>query len=181
MTFASLTGLRSRHPGAYCAACELRCEALVLGNNLFKIAKTSSAAPFFPGFLETAESDSSLLAQFCVPEGWMGDLANGVIKLGERATVLHGLESAECGLLSMMRCYDPQDRSHILELFELAATSSSSFCYSTTILMANGQRQPIFCIGESHGLEEKHSGSMVGVFLFPRFKLAPGAHLHAQS
>ena len=51
-----------------------------MGNNLFKIAKTSSAAPFFPGFLETAESDSSLLAQFCVPEGWMGDLANGVIK-----------------------------------------------------------------------------------------------------
>ena len=37
--------------------------------------------------------------------------------------------------------------------------------------MPNGLRQPLFCMGESNGLEEKYSGSMVGVFIFPRFKL----------
>jgi hypothetical protein len=37
--------------------------------------------------------------------------------------------------------------------------------------MPNGFHQPLFCMGESNGLEEKFSGSMVGVFVFPRFKL----------
>lgn len=147
---------------------------------MFKIAKASLAVPFAPGYLETNESDTSLMTQFCVPEGWIGDLANGVLKLGSRATALHGLDSNECGLLSMMRCYDPHDRSHILELFELAATASSSFCYSTTIVMASGERQPVFCVGESNGLEQHHSGSMVGIFMFPRFKLPQGSVLHAQ-
>ena len=79
---------------------------------------------------------------------------------GERATLLHGLNTPECGLLSMMRCYDPNDRAHILELFEQAATSSSHFCYSTTIGLANGHRQPVFCVGESDGLEHSSTGSM---------------------
>jgi hypothetical protein len=85
--------------------------------------------------------------------------------------MLHGLKTPECGLLNLMRCYDKQDHARILELFEQAATTSSSFCFSTTVLVAGGQRQPIFCIGESIGTEERYSGSMVGVFLFPRFKL----------
>lgn len=127
-----------------------------------------------------SDSDSNLLYQFSFSEGWAGDMSNGVIKLGERATALHGLDGPECGLLSMMRSYDPHDRAHILELFEQAATSSSTFCYSTTIVMGTGQRQPVFCIGESNGLEQKYSGSMIGVFVFPRFTLAPGAHLHSQ-
>ncbi|MGV8936220.1 MAG: hypothetical protein ACOH2J_03795 [Allorhizobium sp.] len=144
---------------------------------MFKIAKASLAVPFAPGSLEANESDTSLMMQFCVPEGWIGDLANGVIKLGRRTTALHGLESSECGLLSMMRCYEPDDRAHILELFEVAAAASSSFCYSTTIIMASGQRQPVFCVGESNGLETKHSGSMIGIFMFPRFKLPQRADL----
>jgi hypothetical protein len=74
-----------------------------------------------------------------------------------------------------MRCYTPKDRDHILELFEQAATLSSSFCFSTTIIMPNGYRQPVFCMGESNGLEEKYRGSMVGVFVFPRFKLEAGS------
>lgn len=127
-----------------------------------------------------SDSYSSLLYQFGFCEGWAGDMSNGVIKLGQRATALHGLDGPECGLLSMMRSYDPNDRAHILELFEQAATSSSNFCYSTTIVMNTGERQPVFCIGESTGLEQKYSGSMIGVFVFPRFKLAPGAYLYSQ-
>jgi len=142
-----------------------------VGNVLFKIAKANLAAPFVSGSHEVANYNHELLAQFCVSEGWIGDLSNGVIKLGHWSTVLHGLTSAECGLLNLMRCYDSHDHARILELFEQAATASSSFCFSTTVLAEGGQRQPIFCIGESIGTEERYAGSMVGVFLFPRFKL----------
>ncbi|AYG58227.1 hypothetical protein [Rhizobium jaguaris] len=150
---------------------------LKLGDILFKIAKANLAAPFAPGSLELGGHDPDLLAQFCVSEGWTGDLSSGVIKLGQWSTMLHGLTSSECGLLSLMHCYDAHDRARILDLFEQAATASSSFCYSTTALGVGGHRQPIFCVGESIGAEGKHAGSMVGMFVFPRFKLEPGSQL----
>ncbi len=112
-----------------------------------------------------------MVAQFSISEAWTGDLSSGMLRLGEWSAMLHGLSARECGLLSLIRCYDRKDRSHVLELFEQAATLCSSFCFSTTIIMPNGLRQPLFCMGESNGLEEKYSGSLVGVFLFPRFKL----------
>jgi len=127
-------------------------------------------------------SHAATLSQFTVSEGWAGDLSNGVIKLGDRATVLHGLDGPECGLLSMMRCYEPHDRGHILELFEQAATSSSVFCYSTTYC---DERQ-----SSTAGLlqsDESRTGwegrprpaAVAGVFVFPRFQLAVGSPLHA--
>nr|WP_087149152.1 hypothetical protein [Pararhizobium antarcticum] len=112
-----------------------------------------------------------MLGQLCVAESWSGDLSNGLFKLGEMATSTHGLQHAECGLLNLVRCYDAADRNHVLALFEQAATNSSSFCFSTTIVMASGQKQPLFCIGESFGLEQRYSGSMLGVFFFPRFQV----------
>ncbi|MGA1800794.1 hypothetical protein [Rhizobium sp. HT1-10] len=144
---------------------------------MFKIAKANLAAPFISGSLEMESGDQELLAQFCVSEGWIGDLANGVIKMGHLSSILHGLSSTECGLLKLMRCYDTHDHARILQLFEQAATASSSFCFSTTVLTQGYQRQPIFCVGESIGTEEQHSGSMVGVFLFPRFKLGESDRL----
>lgn len=150
---------------------------LKLGNILFKIAKASLAVPFAPGSLEFSGHDPDLMAQFCVSEGWTGDLASGLIKLGQWSTMLHGLSTSECGLLSLMNCYDAPDRTRILDLFEQAAAVSSSFCYSTTTLGNSGHRQPIFCVGESIGTESSHAGSMVGVFLFPRFKMEPGSQL----
>ncbi|WP_112828423.1 hypothetical protein [Rhizobium cremeum] len=146
---------------------------------MFKIARANSAQSYSHAFAEAEENDTLVLSQFTVSEAWEGDLSNGVIKLGARATLLHGLDGPECGLLSMMRCYEAHDRAHILELFEQAATSSSRFCYSTTIVHADGHRQPVFCIGESAGLEEPSAGNMLGLFVFPRFKLAPGAHLRS--
>ncbi len=147
---------------------------------MFKIARADISAPFYADLGEAASIDTQMLSQLCISENWIGDLSNGVIRLGERAAILHGLENSECGLLSMMRCYEPHDRAQILELFEQAATSSCSFCFSTTIVSKNAQRQPVFCIGESNGLEQRHSGSMVGIFVFPRFQLATGPHLGAQ-
>lgn len=84
---------------------------------------------------------------------------------------MHGLHQAECGLLNLVRCYDSADRNHVLALFEQAATTSSSFCFSTTIILASGQKQPVFCIGQSTGLEQRYSGALLGIFFFPRFQL----------
>jgi hypothetical protein len=145
-----------------------------MGYILFKIAKGHVAIPFALG-APPVSSDEDAASRFCVSEGWVGDLSNGVIKLGHLSTMLHGLPSPECGLLNLLRCYDTYDRARILELFEQAATTSSSFCFSTTVVRPNGQRQPLFCIGESMGTEAKHSGSMTGVFLFPRFTLDAGS------
>ncbi len=139
--------------------------------HLFKIAKANVAAPLTPGSFDLTHHNQEMLAQFSVSEAWNGDFSSGIIRLGEWSSMLHGLAGQECGLLSLMRCYDVKDRAHILALFEQAATLSSSFCFSTTIVMPNGFRQPLFCMGESAGLEEKYAGSMVGVFIFPRFKL----------
>ncbi|MCA1403635.1 hypothetical protein I6F26_03320 [Ensifer sp. IC3342] len=131
---------------------------------MFKIARTNSLSSCIHSL-----PHQEIPAQFCVSEGWSGDLTTGLFVLGDKAAAIHGLRESECGLLNFVRCYDPADRNHVLELFEQAATTSSTFCFSTTIILETGQRQPLFCIGESSGLEERYSGSMLGVFFFPRF------------
>jgi hypothetical protein len=119
-------------------------------------------------------SQISALSQFCTSEEWSGDMSTGLLKIGPQAMAFHGLQSAECGLLNLVRCYEMADRKKILELFEQATTDSSSFCFSTTIQSGTRCRQPVFCIGESSGLEKKFSGTIYGVFVFPNFTLEPG-------
>ncbi|RDJ15512.1 hypothetical protein B5K06_04215 [Rhizobium grahamii] len=148
-----------------------------LGKNLFKIAKATTAAPLMPGSLDVSNHDPDLLAQFSISETWVGDFSTGIIRLKEWSAMLHGLPARECGLVSLMRCYDPKDHDHILDLFEQAATLSSSFCFSTTIMMSNGFRQPLFCMGESNGHDDASHGSLLGVFVFPRFKTNTGSEL----
>ena len=100
-----------------------------------------------------------------------GDLSNRRCTLGVNATRAHGMTQRTCGLLTLIRCYEPLDRTRVLELFEQAAASSSSFCFSTTIHLDGAPRQPVFCVGESTGLEEKYAGTIIGVFIFPRFQI----------
>ncbi|MBP1859422.1 hypothetical protein [Rhizobium herbae] len=138
---------------------------------MFKIARAGLSQPHAANSFALGESGQELLSQFCFSEGWSGDLSNGLFRLGESAAAMHGLHQAECGLLNLVRCYDSADRNHVLSLFEQAATTSSSFCFSTTIILASGQKQPVFCIGESTGLEQRYSGALLGVFFFPRFQL----------
>ncbi|WP_132551994.1 hypothetical protein [Rhizobium azibense] len=136
---------------------------------MFKIANAALAAPLMPGSLDLSHRHQEMLAQFSVFEAWQGDFSSGMIRLGDWSSMLHGLSAHECGLLSLLRCYDPKDRGHIIALLEQATTVSSSFCFSTTIMMPNGLCQPVFCMGQSSGVEKKFSGSMAGVFIFPRF------------
>jgi hypothetical protein len=105
-----------------------------LRTTLFKIANADLATSFSVGDAEGDRFLGQNACRFGVSEDWTGDLTNGLLTLGNRARQLHGLDSHECGLLTMMRCYDTADRGHILRLFEQAATEPSRFCYSTTIL-----------------------------------------------
>ncbi|QRM54462.1 hypothetical protein [Sinorhizobium sp. BG8] len=138
---------------------------------MFKIAKTNLSAPFVPGSLELDDADNELLTQYCVTERWTGDLSNGLFRLGDKAAKTHGLHERDCGLLNLIRCYEPLDRTRVLELFEQASTTCSSFCFSTTINVAGVPRQPVFCVGESTGIEQKYAGLIIGVFIFPRFQV----------
>ena len=145
------------------------------GAPLFKIARLNSLKPLSAETLNNDSQSLSVLSQFCATETWSGDLSTGLLKVGERAMGYHRLDSPECGLLNLIRCYDPADRTKILELFEQATTHSSTFCFSTTITgTATNRPRAIFCMGESSGLEKKFSGRILGVFLFPHFTLEPG-------
>jgi len=101
-----------------------------------------------------------------VVEEWTGDFNSGVLKLGKRTSMLHGLSSPECGLLAITRCYPHKDRTSILEIFEKAAAKASSFCYSSMIVTTPLTAQPVFCMGHSTVAENK-SGCISGVFIFP--------------
>ena len=140
---------------------------------MFKIAKANFSAPFAPGSLEFEGHDPDLLAQFCVSEGWTGDLSSGIIRLGQWSTMLHGLSSSECGLLSLMHCYDAHDRIRILDIFEQGATAASCFCNSTTILGTGGPHQPTFCRCESIPAERQHGRRLRADFLSSRLNLEP--------
>jgi hypothetical protein len=128
-------------------------------------------------FSHMSEDTSGNIHQFCSTENWVGDLANGLFQIGRVSSYFHGLEEGECGLLTLLRCYEPNDRVHILELLEDASSSPSSFCFSSYIICGPEERQPIMCVGESIGFNESAHGSMRGVFVFPRIAATiPGSH-----
>jgi hypothetical protein len=143
---------------------------------LISKAKVSSAAAM-PHFA-TDSGTTPALDQFCIVDHWVGDLSNGVFQLGHVSERLHGLVSgADCGLLTLLRCYEPGDRVSILELLEHASSSPSSFCFSTKIIVGQQSRQPVLCVGESSSHLEDHINSIKGVFIYPRLQLDPqGAH-----
>lgn len=133
--------------------------------SLDKLGPESGAAPVAPS------AASVLTSHFCATEPWSGNLSNGLIKLGELGTSMHGLSDPECGLLTLIRCYVPEDRHNVLHILERATTENSAFCYSTMIQIGNDVRRPVFCVGESTGLENSYSGIIHGVFIFPNFKI----------
>ncbi len=137
---------------------------------MFKIAETSERPLFRPVIVPEGGAYSAL-SQYCISEEWSANLTDGTIRLGHWSAALHGLDERECGLMSLTRAYDRADRLHIVGLFEQASAAASSFCFSSTISLGEGHRQPVFCMAES--LRNGMNGELVlaGMFLFPRFKL----------
>lgn len=115
--------------------------------------------------------DCDVLGKYCATDEWSGDLSNGLFQLGKLSEQLHGLQSPECGLLTLLRCYEDGDRVRILELLESASSSASSFCFSTHIISGPALGQPVLCVGHSTGFGDVNDGRMHGIFIFPRMPI----------
>lgn len=133
---------------------------------MFEISKRNDALSAASAIMP----DPRTLSHFFISEEWSSDLASGVIRLGEHASFMHGLPQGECGLLSLIRCYDRGDHARVLELFEQASNAPSRFCFSTGVFTLPAMRQPVICMGESSGFDDVHQGRISGLFLFPRFE-----------
>ncbi|OOO20957.1 hypothetical protein [Agrobacterium pusense] len=138
----------------------------IRGRELFEISRRNDALPA----AAPTTPDPRTLARFFISEEWSSELSSGVIRLGEHASFMHGLPPGECGLLSLVRCYDRADHARVLELFEQASSAPSRFCFSTGISMLPTLRQPVICMGESFNFEDGQPGRITGLFLFPRFE-----------
>lgn len=143
---------------------------------MFRISKTRSPATILAPTDNETGFDASVVGKYCASDEWSGNLANGLFLLGKLGEELHGLPSAECGLLTLLRCYDEADRVKILELLESASSSASSFCFSTHIISGPADGQPVLCIGHSSGFGDSHAGRMHGVFIFPRMPVGTVGH-----
>lgn len=146
---------------------------------MFRISKARHPATNLSQIGFDAAFDSAVLEKYCATDEWSGDLSNGLFQLGKLSEQLHGLPGSECGLLTLLRCYDEGDRVRILELLESASSSASSFCFSTHIITGPAEGQPILCIGHSSGFGDgKHGndGHMHGVFIFPRMPIETMGH-----
>ena len=143
---------------------------------MFRISKVK--APVAQHVFERLEGgfEPAMLDKYCIADEWSGDLANGLFQLGKTSEQLHGLTNGECGLLTLLRCYQQEDRVSILELLENASSSASSFCFSTHIVTGPGEKQPLICIGESTGFSDASNGQMAGVFIFPRMPVETAGH-----
>lgn len=138
---------------------------------VFRISKARHPATSLSQIGFDAEFDSAVLERYCATDEWSGDLSNGLFQLGKLSEQLHGLPAAECGLLTLLRCYEDGDRIRILELLESASSSASSFCFSTHIIAGPADGQPLLCVGHSTGFGGGNDGRMHGVFIFPRMPI----------
>jgi hypothetical protein len=126
-----------------------------------KVVRTAlQDAASVAGLLITTEA---MIAELPKKEGWRG----GMPDMGGMGGMRHDDD-------------DEEYRNHVLELYELAAMRPSSFCFSTTIIHADGSQVPVMCIGESSNFSDDGDGAINGVFVFPKFKLLDQPPLNTQ-
>lgn len=141
---------------------------------MFKIAEMAGSSPFRAMPMMIGAMAEPALMPYCLSEEWTADPREGTMRIGEWSAALHGLASGECGLRNLTRAYAAVDRSHILSLFERAASTPASFCFSTTLSLSENRLQPLFCIARSIAPDGEDALTLSGVFIFPRFKLEIG-------
>lgn len=139
---------------------------------MFRIAPSYANVPVLPSAIDPHAPDILFLQQYCSSDHWVGDLDSGLFKLGKLGALMHGIDSGDCGLLSLLRTYQPDDRVKILQIFEKASSQPSKFCFCTNAIRDGQTVQPVICLGESAGFSDQNSGSLTGIFLFPRFQMA---------
>lgn len=148
---------------------------------MFKITKAKDLAGFGTPPKGFDMPDPELVSHYCRIESWTANLATGVFFIGAAARHHHGLpEQGDFGLLNLVQCYDGQHRQNVLELFEVAATSPSSFCFTTTIIHEDGSHTLVICTGESSNFSDDGGGAINGIFIFPKFMLNQQQPPHKQ-
>lgn len=142
---------------------------------MFEIARSPANGPVLPASIDLHAIESVFVQQYCAADHWFGDLRSGLFRMGTTGARMHGLANQDCGLLTLLRTYQKDDRIHILQLLEKASTSPSKFCFCTHVVNDDGRFQPLICIGESADFSDVASGTLTGLFIFPRFKVQ-GSH-----
>ncbi|QRM54453.1 hypothetical protein [Sinorhizobium sp. BG8] len=116
---------------------------------------------------ELAGSDVSAVRSSFVYEEWGADLSTGLIELGAQTLAMHDMHRSPCGIVELIRSYDPVDCPRILWALEEASGTSASFSFATTIHARDNLRRPVYCVGRSDLLEGQ-MGVIHGVFAFIR-------------
>jgi hypothetical protein len=104
---------------------------------------------------------------FFVCEAWSAELATGLLTLGPETGALHGVGRTRCGIMDLIRFYDPIDWHKVLQALEEAATISTALRFATTIRPAPGLHRPVFCFGQSDTVDGR-GGSIHGTFAVAR-------------
>jgi hypothetical protein len=97
------------------------------------------------------------------------DVGSGAFVLGPETLALLDLKENPCGIVDLVRAYDEDDRSTILNILEEATAASSSFCFSAIVHGPKGRASHLYCIGNSTLNDEGAEGSLQGVFAVPGF------------
>lgn len=101
-------------------------------------------------------------------EAWRCDLASGIFQLGRQTATLLGASTHSCGIIDLVRAYDPEDRSTVLNLLEQATASPSSFCFTAMVRSPTAGAAQLFCVGRSVLDTPTGEDLLQGIFAFPR-------------
>jgi hypothetical protein len=102
-----------------------------------------------------------------VCEEWSAELSTGLVRLGAQTAVLHGTGGIPCGIMDLIRLYDPADWGKVLQALEEAATFSTAFSFATAIRPGPGLYRPVFCFGQSE-TDDGTGGAIHGTFAVAR-------------
>lgn len=108
-----------------------------------------------------------------VCEAWSAELATGLVQLGPETAVLHGTSCIPCGIMDLIRLYDPLDWAKVLQALEDAAMAETAFSFATTIRQDAGLYRPVFCVGRSE-TSDGAGGMIHGTFAVARLCIEAG-------
>ena len=119
--------------------------------------------------------DSREIEDAFICEDWRAELATGLLWLGPETATLHGIANTPCGIMDLIRLYDPAEWAKVLQALEEAATVSTAFSFATTIQLRPGLCRPVFCFGQSE-IADGPNGVVNGTFAIARLcvKTGPG-------
>ena len=107
-------------------------------------------------------------------EEWTAELSTGLVRLGPETAAMHGTAGIPCGIMDLIRLYDPADWAKVLQALEDAATVATDFNFATTIRPAPGLYRPVFCFGRSETAGDT-GGEIHGTFAVARLCVGMGA------